>query len=297
MMNAFAKVHAKAARRAARRPLRLVCVVRGLPGLRAAVDAGADCVQLEYPAAPAFAEISGKAGADLLKGVRYTQARGSEFFLALAGTSSSTSGWTRCRDLIDTAARAGIDAFDADDASLLLYAASRHPWMALHYSPRQALPDSRTAEAIRRTLGVSWLGLPRSVSLARIEALSGNPLLDLRVHAYGEACAILRIFDHASGSETVIAAASNGEEASNDVSFGSSAESAANVLDLLPRLAALKIRALTVSAVGMAPRQIGKVVGVYREAISDCLDRSRRYTVRREWLERLMIATGMSRRT
>ena len=192
MMNAFAKVHAKAARRAARRPLRLVCVVRGLPGLRAAVDAGADCVQLEYPAAPAFAEISGKAGADLLKGVRYTQARGSEFFLALAGTSSSTSGWTRCRDLIDTAARAGIDAFDADDASLLLYAASRHPWMALHYSPRQALPDSRTAEAIRRTLGVSWLGLPRSVSLARIEALSGNPLLDLRVHAYGEACAILR---------------------------------------------------------------------------------------------------------
>lgn len=313
MTDAFAKVYAKASRRAARRPLRLVCAVDGLPGLRAAVDAGADCVQLEYPA-PSSVEACFKAGADLLKGVHYAQARGTEFFLAIAGTFVPAGGWAHVRELIDTAARAGIDALDSDDASLLLYAASRYPWLALHYSPRQALLDPRAAEAARRTLGVSWLSLPRSVSLARIEPLSKNPLLDLRVHAYGETCAILRprqyacgmpdaqtaalrIFEHASGSETVIAAASNGEEAANDIGSGSVADSVANMLDLLPHLAALKIRAITISAAGMAPRQVGKVIGVYREAINECLDRPRYYTVKKRWVEQLIMLAGASGRT
>ena len=177
--------------RAPRRP-DLVCPAGSLPALKAAVDAGADCVYVglkNETNARNFAGLNFDRKA-LDAGIDYAQARGRRVLLALNTYAQPGRGhlWT---DAIDAAAGAGVDALILADAGLMAYASSRHPSLALHLSVQGS---STTYEAINfhvERFGVKRAVLPRVLSVAQVAGVIERALCEIEVFGFGSLCVMV----------------------------------------------------------------------------------------------------------
>ncbi|MFO1283598.1 MAG: peptidase U32 family protein [Burkholderiales bacterium] len=183
------------ARTATARPVRrpdLVCPAGSLPALKAAVDAGADCVYVglrNETNARNFAGLNFDRKA-LDAGLSYAQSRGRRVLLALNtyAQPGRTKLWT---DAIDAAADAGVDALILADAGLMAYASQRHPGLALHLSVQGS---STTYEAINfhvERFGVKRAVLPRVLSVAQVAGVIEKSACEIEVFGFGSLCVMV----------------------------------------------------------------------------------------------------------
>jgi collagenase-like PrtC family protease len=274
----------------------LVCPVDTLVQLRAAVDNGADYIQLRFAARIGQDNhVNSKA---MASGIRYARDRRCKVVVQLQEAARDVTTWAVLRKLIDEAAAHGADALELSDHALILYAAAHYPQLKLHYSANNII-DARAVEAVKRQFNVSRLTLPRLISTAELIRLSQETGMELQLHGFScfssgakadvllGAAADMRMDgkktkqpDHDCGSEQCATA----EQAANDDSFSERKTADIQVLKLLPELTAIGIHAILVETQGPRPNEIAHITRIWREAIDECLENTDRYTVRPSWI-------------
>jgi O2-independent ubiquinone biosynthesis protein UbiU len=174
------------------RDLELVCPAGSLAALKAAVDAGADCVYTGYrddTNARNFAGLNFTAP-ELDHGIAYAHARGIRVFVAI-NTYPQTGPFPRWCAAIDRAADSGADAVIVADAGLLEYAASAHPTLALHLSVQGSATTHEAINFYRRRFGVRRAVLPRVLTLDQVAKLVRRVETEVEVFGFGSLCVMV----------------------------------------------------------------------------------------------------------
>jgi O2-independent ubiquinone biosynthesis protein UbiU len=175
-----------------RRPPELVCPAGSLAALKAAVDAGADCVYTGYrddTNARNFAGLNFTA-AELEQGMRYAHARGARVFVAI-NTYPQTESFPRWCAAIDRAAASGADAVIVADAGLMEYAAAAHPSLVLHLSVQGSATTHEAINFHRRAFGVRRAVLPRVLTLDQVAKLMQKVETEIEVFGFGSLCVMV----------------------------------------------------------------------------------------------------------
>lgn len=178
---------APACRPAAR--LELVCPAGSLPALRAAVDAGADCVYLglrDATNARNFAGLNFDEPA-ILSGIAYAHARGCKVLMAI-NTYPQASRVPQWRAAVDKAAAAGVDAVILADPGLMRYAAGRHPGLRLHLSVQGSATNHEAINLYREQFGIQRAVLPRVLSLDQVRHVVERTEVEIEVFGFGSLC-------------------------------------------------------------------------------------------------------------
>lgn len=177
---------------AERRPPELVCPAGSLAALKAAVDAGADCVYTGYrddTNARNFAGLNFTA-TELEQGMRYAHSRGTRVFVAI-NTYPQTGAFERWRAAIDRAAASGADAVIVADAGLMEYASEAHPSLCLHLSVQGSATTHEAINFYRRLFGVRRAVLPRVLTLDQVAKLMQNVETEIEVFGFGSLCVMV----------------------------------------------------------------------------------------------------------
>jgi O2-independent ubiquinone biosynthesis protein UbiU len=291
--------------------MELVCLVQSLASLRAAIDNGADCVQINASPGTGLHSAFRDGNQDLARGLAYARFRGCRVVLSLEGHAQQT-GWTRSRELLDQALAEGIDTLLLNDSGLMLYAVAHSPSVRLHRALDEASLNTEAILCLRRQFGVSRIVMPRVVSMAQIAKIRQETSMEIQVFGFGQSCSLLpapgaeiidaQSPDRESGSlpsDTGRFAATIGisndavdlcasvEQASNDQSFANRGFASAATLRLLPELRGLGVNAVRLDVDQYSPSQLGQVIRVWREAIDVCEEDAERFSVRPSWLDKL----------
>lgn len=173
-------------------PIELVCPAGSLPALKAAVDAGADCVYLGFRDATNARNFAGLNFDDAAigQGIEYAQARGRKVLLAL-NTYPQPLTSAIWRGAIDRAAAAGVNAVILADPGLMRYAADHHPDLRLHLSVQGSATNAEAINFYQRQFGVARAVLPRVLSLAQVEHVCENTGIEIEVFGFGSLCVMV----------------------------------------------------------------------------------------------------------
>ncbi|MFT0531340.1 ubiquinone anaerobic biosynthesis protein UbiU [Castellaniella hirudinis] len=170
----------------------LVCPAGSLPALKAAVDAGADCVYLGFRDATNarnFAGLNFDAAA-IAQGIRYAHDRGRKVFLAL-NTYPQPDAWRLWRQAVDQASQAGVDAVIMADPGLMDYARTRYPDLRLHLSVQGSATNYEAIQFYHERFGVARAVLPRVLSVAQVQQVCENTPVEIEVFGFGSLCVMV----------------------------------------------------------------------------------------------------------
>jgi putative protease len=170
----------------------LVCPAGTLPGLKAAVDNGADCVYLGFRDETNARNFGGlnfdaKTAAE---GIRYAHARNAKVLVAI-NTYAQPGSFTRWTDALDLAAALDVDAVILADPGLMQYAVDRHPELRLHLSVQASATTYEAINFYARHFGVRRAVLPRVLSLAQVEHVVNNVDTEIEVFGFGSLCVMV----------------------------------------------------------------------------------------------------------
>ncbi len=170
----------------------LVCPAGSLPALKAAVDAGADCVYTGFRDATNARNFAGLnfSEADLARGMRYARSRGVGVYLAI-NTYPQPGGWRQWCAAVDRAADLQADAVIVADMGLLDYAATRHPQLRLHLSVQGSATTYEALNFCRKRFGISRAVLPRVLTLAQVEQVIEQSEVEIEVFGFGSLCVMV----------------------------------------------------------------------------------------------------------
>lgn len=174
------------------RALELVAPAGSLTALKAAVDAGADCVYTGFRDDTNARNFAGLnfSEAELEQGVRHAHARGARVFIAI-NTFPQAGAFERWCRAVDRAAMLGADAVIMADAGLMHYAATAHPQLRLHLSVQGSATTYEAINFYRNQFGVSRAVLPRVLTLAQVEALVQRTDAEIEVFGFGSLCVMV----------------------------------------------------------------------------------------------------------
>lgn len=169
--------------------LELVCPAGSLPALKAAVDAGADCVYMGLRDATNARNFAGlnfdRAATEA--GIRYAHERGRKVLMAL-NTYPQAADAGPWRAGIDQAAELGADAVIVADPGLLQYASRRHPGLRLHLSVQGSATSHEAINFYREQFGIRRAVLPRVLSLEQVKQLVQRTEVEIEVFGFGSLC-------------------------------------------------------------------------------------------------------------
>ncbi|GAB3653784.1 ubiquinone anaerobic biosynthesis protein UbiU [Ramlibacter alkalitolerans] len=173
-------------------PFELVCPAGSLPALKAAVDAGADCVYMGMRDATNARNFAGlnfdRAATE--NGIRYAHERGSKVLMAINTYPQAGQG-ERWRSAVDTAAQLGVDAVIVADPGLLQYAARQHPQLRLHLSVQGSATNYEAINLYREQFGIQRAVLPRVLSLEQVKQLAQRTQVEIEVFGFGSLCVMV----------------------------------------------------------------------------------------------------------
>jgi collagenase-like PrtC family protease len=273
-------------------PIELVCSVNSLASLKAAVDNGANCVRLEYRAIGHMHGFSTNRCnfRGMAEGIRYAHRKNCKATLEL-DIDAHPSLWECLRDVVDLAAKAGVDAVLLSDPSLTLYTTSRHPAVRVHYASREADLHSGAINLLHRRFGVSRIVLPRVVSLLQARSLARRTSVELELVGFGLQSAIVEprriTFRCSSEDADLIGSCAWSESASNDSYYAMERTPATRALELLPQLVALGVHAINIDSPEGGAIGIARTTRIWREAINQCLSDPDHYSVKPSWITEL----------
>jgi collagenase-like PrtC family protease len=173
-------------------PFELVCPAGSLPALKAAVDAGADCVYMgmrDATNARNFAGLNFDRAA-IESGIRYAHERGAKVLMAINTYPQAGQG-ERWRNAVDTAAGMGVDAVIMADPGILQYAARRHPQLRLHLSVQGSATNYEAINLYREQFGIQRAVLPRVLSLEQVKQLTQRTEVEIEVFGFGSLCVMV----------------------------------------------------------------------------------------------------------
>ena len=170
----------------------LLCPAGSLPGLKAAIDAGADSVYLGFRDATNARNFAGLNfdEAAINEGIRYAHARGRKVLLAL-NTYPQGSAWQQWHEAVDRAARADIDAILLADPGLMRYAHTRYPHLELHLSVQGSATNYEAINFYQEQFGVTRAVLPRVLSMAQVEMVCEKTDIEIEVFGFGSLCVMV----------------------------------------------------------------------------------------------------------
>lgn len=174
------------------RRIELVCPAGSLPGLKAAVDHGADAVYLGFRDGTNARNFAGLnfAPHEIPEALAYARTRGVRVFLAL-NTYPSPAQWDRWCRAVDTAVALNVDALILADPGLMRYCATRYPDQRLHLSVQGSATNHEAIAFYAREFNVSRVVLPRVLSAAQVEALIGRVNVEVEVFGFGSLCVMV----------------------------------------------------------------------------------------------------------
>ena len=167
----------------------LVCPAGTLPALKAAIDAGADCVYIGLPDDTNARNFPGLNFdlASAREGIRYAHAAGRKVFLAI-NTYAQAAAMERWHRAVDTAADLGVDAVILADPGLMRYAAARHPQLRLHLSVQGSATSAPAINLYARSFGIQRAVLPRVLSIQQVEQVVRDAQVEIEVFGFGSLC-------------------------------------------------------------------------------------------------------------
>ena len=172
--------------------IELVCPAGGLPALKAAVDAGANCVYAGFKDDTNARNFNGLNFDDttLRQGIRYAHDHGVKVLIAL-NTYPQTDNWNRWTAAVDRAAGYGVDAVILADIGLMDYAARRHPQLRLHLSVQGSATNYEAINFYRQRFNIQRAVLPRVLSMAQVEQVVANTEVEIEVFGFGGLCVMV----------------------------------------------------------------------------------------------------------
>ena len=170
----------------------LVCPAGSLPALKAAIDAGADCVYMglrDATNARNFAGLNFDRSA-IEAGIRHAHDRGRKVLMAINTypQASDPGPWLAG---IDQAAGLGVDAVIVADPGLLRYAARNHPGLRLHLSVQGSATNYEAINFYREQFGIQRVVLPRVLSLEQVKQLVQRTPVEIEVFGFGSLCVMV----------------------------------------------------------------------------------------------------------
>ena len=170
----------------------LVCPAGSLPALKAAVDAGANCVYLglrDATNARNFAGLNFDEAA-ILKGIDYAHARNCKVLLAL-NTYPKASAPEPWHAALDRAAMWGVDAVILADPGLMRYACNRHPDLRLHLSVQGSATNHAAINLYQKQFNIQRAVLPRVLSMEQVKQVIERTSVEIEVFAFGSLCVMV----------------------------------------------------------------------------------------------------------
>ncbi len=265
--------HVAAAPSSSASRLQLACLAASPAGIRAAIDAGADWVRLPYALAHACA--TPPRDARISQAIRYVHGRGRKIVLDLC-FSAQGSRWKSCRDAVEWAATQGFDAILLSDFSLALHCAIHFPALPLHFV---ACPDvcARTATQLTLQLNAARVLVTPLLSVAQLVEISTKANVEIEILA----CETSRM-SVAEGAPYDCLFPEVVDKPCNDPCFLTNGHLTV-LLERLPLLSSLGIRAIQVEPRNDLPNEIARTAGTWRTAIDRCLADRERYAVASCW--------------
>lgn len=169
--------------------MELLCPAGNLASLKVALNAGADAIYLglkDDTNARSFAGLN-FTPKKLEQAVQYTQQQNKKIFLTI-NTFPKPGEERRWYQAIDLAANTGVDALIMADLSLLDYAHSRYPELALHLSVQASATNLGALNLYKREFNIERAVLPRVLSIKQVRDLAKVTPVDLEVFAFGSLC-------------------------------------------------------------------------------------------------------------
>ena len=169
--------------------MELVCPAGNYQSLKVAVDHGADAVYIGFKDDTNARHFAGLNFNDkkVVKALEYARNKGVKIFVAI-NTYPQPQGWSRWQKAIDLAAALEVNAIIAADMSVLDYAATNYPEVALHLSVQGSATNYEALRFYHQHFKIKRAVLPRVLSLAQVRQLTEKSPVDLEVFAFGSLC-------------------------------------------------------------------------------------------------------------
>jgi putative protease len=167
----------------------LVCPAGTPAALRAAVDAGADCVYLGFrdeTNARNFPGLNFSRG-ELAEGVAYAHDHGAKVLVAI-NTFPRAGQPEIWHQAVDDAARLHADAVILADLGLCDYAARKHPELRLHLSVQASASSAEAIRFYHQAFGIRRAVLPRVLTVPEIASLCADVPIEMEVFIFGGLC-------------------------------------------------------------------------------------------------------------
>lgn len=255
-------------------PPELICRTDNLGALRAAVHQGANQIRLVWHPGPSAGEAAQHHLFQLIslkKALQYARQQGCEVGVEVdARFPLHRDALRQLRDVF----AAGIKNLCLSDQALALYLRLHHPEVRIGLLLDDTHLHRRTLALLRAQLGISRVVLPRTFSLAQLEALQGAAALQLEVQVYGAGCGIItgrraaaleagEILTHGREDQRC----ADGRGASNDSCFAATDGTGQAALLLLPELCRSGVSALIVETGTCPASRVAPLIRAWREAI------------------------------
>lgn len=172
-----------------RQLVELVCPAGTPSALRAAVDAGADCVYLGFRDETNARNFPGLnfSRPELEEGIDYAHRHGSKVLVAI-NTFPKAGSAQLWHQAVDDAARLGADAVILADIGLCDYASRRHPDLRLHLSVQASASNPETIRFFHQAFNVRRAVLPRVLTVPEIAQLCKELPIEAEVFVFGGLC-------------------------------------------------------------------------------------------------------------
>jgi putative protease len=167
----------------------LVCPAGTPAALRAAVDAGADCVYLGFRDETNARNFPGLnfSRPELEEGIDYAHRHGTKVLVAI-NTFPKAGSAKLWHQAVDDAAGLGADAVILADIGLCDYASRRHPDLRLHLSVQASASNPETITFFHRAFNIRRAVLPRVLTVPEIAQLCRELPVEAEVFVFGGLC-------------------------------------------------------------------------------------------------------------
>jgi len=167
----------------------LVCPAGTPAALKAAVDAGADCVYVGFRDETNARNFPGLnfSRPELADGIAYAHERGTKVLVAINTfpRAGSPEIWHQA---VDDAAKLKADAVILADVGLCDYASRKHPQLRLHLSVQASASSAEAIRFYHEAFGIQRAVLPRVLTVPEIAALCAQVPIEMEVFVFGGLC-------------------------------------------------------------------------------------------------------------
>ncbi|WP_019140637.1 peptidase U32 family protein [Noviherbaspirillum massiliense] len=283
--------------------IELVYAATSLTSMRAAIDSGADCIQLNCLASEgnnSHPDLNFTIG-NISKAIRHAHNHACRAVLALE-SGSGAANWMQCRKLVDQAVESGADALVLCDPALMLYASSKYPALDIHLSLADAMLSPDAVDFYAKHFGIRRIVLPRVLSMPKLQEITRNTGVELEIFGFGSMCMFVsgrtaHSYHFRSNQNLLLNAkavapaelfmdgrCSQGQEAANDHYYSADGARDLNALRLLPQLVQTGIHAIRIEGYGRDSYYAAQVTKVWREALDECLAGSEDFSLKPAWI-------------